>query len=78
MIALDTLVKVSLSGKALRFRRKTGGKPFGGMASDVQNSELAIGEFTGNGSFSHANSEFGTSCVMKVCKQTQPGKEEVM
>jgi hypothetical protein len=31
------------------------------MGSDVQNSELAIGEFAGNGSISHANSEFGTS-----------------
>jgi hypothetical protein len=35
--------------QSLRFRRKTGGKPFGGMGSDVQNSELAIGESLDNG-----------------------------
>jgi hypothetical protein len=34
---------------ALRFRRKTRGKRFGGMGSDVPNSELAIGESLDNG-----------------------------
>jgi hypothetical protein len=32
----------------LRFRRKTRGKPFGGKGSDVQNSELAIGDVVDN------------------------------
>jgi hypothetical protein len=34
---------------SLRFRRETRGKRFGGTGSDVQNSELAIGESLDNG-----------------------------